>query len=285
MSLRTILVAASGGSASEGAVETACRLAKRLGAHLEGFHVKVDPAQVAILAADGFGMPVAGDWIDRLIEDADKLADKNKAAFAATVERNGLRMSATPQTQASASWRVETGYAPILVARRARFFDLVILGRSDRVVERPHSDTVEETLIHSGRPVLLAPAKAPAEIGNHMALGWNGSPEAVHVTAASLPILEKAASVSVITVGEDAESGPLPLLEYLASHGISATHRQIMPVKGVSSGEQLLAEARDEGADLLVMGAYGHRPWRELLLGGATRQVVATSLLPVLLAH
>ncbi len=53
----------------------------------------------------------------------------------------------------------------------------------------------------------------------------------------------------------------------------------------VGPGEQVLAEARDEGADLLVMGGYGHRPWRELLFGGATRQVVGHSLLPVLLAH
>jgi len=50
-------------------------------------------------------------------------------------------------------------------------------------------------------------------------------------------------------------------------------------------GEQLLAGAREDGADLLVMGGYGHTPWRELLFGGATRAVVGTSLLPVLLSH
>jgi nucleotide-binding universal stress UspA family protein len=58
-----------------------------------------------------------------------------------------------------------------------------------------------------------------------------------------------------------------------------------MPVAHVGPGEQVLAEARDEGADLLVMGGYGHRPWRELLFGGATRQIVGHSLLPVLIAH
>ncbi len=285
MTLKTILVAASGGSANDGAVQTACRLAKRVGARLEGFHVKVDPAQIAMLAADGVGMPIAGDWIDRLVEDADKLAEATRAKFAATVEQNGMSVAATPQAQASTSWHVEIGYAPILVARRARFFDLVVLGRSERVVDRPHSDTIEETLILSGRPVLLAPATAPATIGRRVALGWNGSAEAVRVMTAALPILEKADSVSTITVGDDAESDPLPLLDYLLAHGIAAQHRKVLPLRGVGPGEQLLSEARELNSDLLIMGAYGHRRWRELLFGGATRQVVGTSLLPVLLAH
>ena len=285
MALRRILVAASGGTASAGAVEAACRLAKRVGASVEGFHVKVDPAQIVMLAADGFNMPIAGDWIDRLIADTDDLAKKTQLEFAAIAERHGLSMTMTPRAPASASWHVETGYAPVLVAQRARFFDLVVLGRSERVVERPHSDTIEETLIHSGRPVLLAPANAPGAVGNTIALGWNGSAEAVHVMIAALPLLEKAQNVIAITVGEESETNPLALLDYLAAHGISAKHRQIMPVKGVGPGEQLLSEAREAGADLLVMGGYGHRPWRELLFGGATRQVLGASLLPVLLAH
>jgi nucleotide-binding universal stress UspA family protein len=97
--------------------------------------------------------------------------------------------------------------------------------------------------------------------------------------------MEKAQNVVAITVGAESETNPLALLDYLAAHGISAKHRQVMPIKGVGPGEQLLAEAREAGADLLVMGGYGHRPWRELLFGGATRQVVGASLLPVLLAH
>ena len=286
MALKSILVAASGGSASEGAVESACRLAESVGAHLEGFHVKVDPNQIMMMAADGYGMPLAGEWIDRLIADTDALAAKTKAAFEATVKRHGLALTATPQAKASASWRAETGYAPILVAQRARFFDLVVLGRSERVVERPHSDTIEETLVASGRPVLLAPAKPPAALGRTIALGWNGSAEAVHVMTAALPILEKAQNVVVLTVGtDDGDTDPVSLLDYLSRHGITAKHRRIEPVKGVGPGEQLLSDAREAGADLLVMGAYGHRPWRELLFGGATRQVVGTSLLPILLAH
>jgi nucleotide-binding universal stress UspA family protein len=280
MAMKRILVAASGGTASEGAVDIACRIAKALGAQVEGYHVKTDPAQIVALAADGYTMPIAGEWIDRFIADADELAEKTKAAFAATAQHHGLAMSA-PQ----ASFLAETGYAPILVARRARYFDLAVLGRSERVVQRPHTDTIEETLIRSGRPVLLAPAKTPDAIGNSIAVGWNGSPEAVHALQSSLGLLQKAKTVAIVTVAEEQEENSAPLLDYLRAHGVTATHRRALPVKGVGPGEQVLAEARDAGADLLVMGGYGHRPWRELLFGGATRQVIGTSLLPVLLAH
>ena len=52
-----------------------------------------------------------------------------------------------------------------------------------------------------------------------------------------------------------------------------------------SVGDTLLSRAYDTGADLLVMGAYGHTRWRELLMGGATRTVLASMTLPVLMSH
>src|SRR5665213_4069878 len=286
MTMKAIFVAVSGGTASDGALEIACRLARQHQARLEAFHAKVDPAEVLILASDGYNMPISGDWIDRLVADSDALAKTTKSRFEDAAKRYQLALVPSTQAKQAAAWREEVGYAPISVSRRARFFDLAVLGRAERVVERPHSDVIEETLIHSGRPVLLAPAQAPATIGESIAVGWNGSPEAVHAVTAALPLLATAKSVLVITVGRDQEvENPLALLEYLASHDIAARHHIASPVKGVGPGEQFLAEARDAAADLLVMGAYGHRPWRELLFGGATREVVGHSLLPVLLAH
>jgi nucleotide-binding universal stress UspA family protein len=287
MSCKTILAAASGGTASDGVMELACRLARRFEAHVEGFHIRIDPRQVLMAAADGFGMPLLGGWIDELTAEAAATAAKTKVAFDAAIARHGLAMAdVPPKIGASAAWRDETGYAPVLVARRARFFDLVVLGRSERVINRAYTDAVEEALIRSGRPVLLAPAQPPSAIGETIALGWNGSPEAVRALAAALPFLAAARAVSIITIGGDREAGEIAsVLDYLAWQGIAATHRYLRPVSGVSAGEQLLAEAREAAADLLVMGAYGHMPWRELLLGGATRDVLGVSLLPVLLSH
>ena len=281
----TILAATSGGTASPGTVEIACRLAKRFDAHIEGFHVMPDPRQFIIAA--GFDVPMTGDLIDQLVEDSAQVAAKAKAEFERAATRNRLPVGTAPNRNApSASWRQETGYAPAAVADRGRFFDLVVLGRSERLIDQPHTDAVEQTLMRSGRPVLLAPAKPPASIGETIAVGWDGSVTAVHALAGALTLLLCARRVVVITVGKanDASSGAA-VVEYLSWHGISATHRQVQPVAGVGAGDLLLANAREEDADLLVMGGYGHAPWREVLFGGATRQVVGSSLLPVLLAH
>lgn len=281
----TILAATSGGTASAGTVEIACRLAKRYDAHIEGFHVMPDPRQFIVAA--GFDVPITGDLIDRLVEDSTQVAAKAKAEFEQAATRHRLPVGTAPRGNApSVSWHQEIGYAPTAVADRGRFFDLVVLGRSERIVDLPHTDAVEQALMRSGRPVLLAPAKPPAVIGETIAVGWDGSVSAVHALAGTLTVLLCAHRVVVITVGKaNGASSGASVVEYMSWHGISATHRQVLPIAGVGAGELLLANAHEEGADLLVMGGYGHAPRREVLFGGATRQVVGSSLLPVLLAH
>ncbi len=287
MTIRTILAAASGGSASDGAVELSCQLARRFEAHLEGFHVRLDPRELIVAASFGdFAMLIDGAWIDQVTAEAGVAAAKTKAAFMATLRRHGFALADNPpQTGPSAAWHEETGYAPLLVPRRARFFDLVVLGRSGRVIGQPHTDVVEETLIHSGRPVLLAPPQPSGVVGNTIAVGWNGSPPAVRALRASLPFLGRARTILLITVGDRQEEGVASVKQYLAWHRIGGEVRHLPRKPATSAGDQLLATARDEGADLLVMGGYGHTPWRELLFGGATRDVVGANPLPVLLSH
>jgi nucleotide-binding universal stress UspA family protein len=280
----TILAAASGGSASNGAIELACRVAKRFEAHLECFHVLPDPRQFIMMA--GIDMPVTAELVDRIVQDGKEIAAKTRAEFQKAALRHGLSLNGTGRNAPSANWREETGYGPTVVAERARFFDLVVLGRSERVVEQAHTDAVEQTLIRSGRPVLLAPMKVPATLGDVVVIGWNGSVAAVHAVSGSLILLRAARSVVVVSVGNcDEDASGKNLVAYLSWQGVAAQQVNVLPVASVNPGEQLLAAARDQSADLLVMGGYGHAPWREMLFGGATRQVVGTSLLPLLVAH
>ena len=287
MTIRTILVGASGGSASDGAIGLACRLAVRFGAHLEAYHVKTDPTAILMAAsAGGAGIPTDGAWVDQMTEDADKLAATTKSAFLAAAGGHGLTEAADPPQQgATAGWRDEVGEATALVAARARFFDLIILGRSDRVVDEPATDVIEETLLRSGRPVLLAPAAEPTALGETVAIGWDGSVPSVRAVAAALPVLRQAKRVVMLTVGEKPEADVAAACSYLGCHGIVCASQAVSVVPGVGHGEQLLSAARDAEADLLVMGAFGHAAWRELLFGGATRTIVGSSLLPVLLMH
>jgi nucleotide-binding universal stress UspA family protein len=293
MAIRTILVAISGGAASEGAIETACRLATHFSAHLEALHVRVDPRDALPLLGQDISAPVAAELIDMANRDSEDHSLKAKAVFEAAAARHSLTLQDAPASAGdagsrgpSASWREELGYPSAIVPRRARLNDLVVLGQSGRVDEKPYTDTLEETLLHGGRPVLLAPPRPAALIGKVVAIAWNGSPEAARAVGAAMPLLGAAATVHILTASEEEDPQPqLDLAAYLAWHGVAATTNRVRPVKGVGTGELLLAEARDHGADLLVMGGYGHSPWREMIFGGATRQVVSTSSLPVLLAH
>jgi nucleotide-binding universal stress UspA family protein len=266
----------------------ACQLAQRFGAHLEGLHVKPSPEDLIMAAGAGFGMPLPAEWIDQVNADAAATAAKTREAFMACAARHQIPVladGAGPQPGCSVRWREDVGYAADVVSRRARFFDLTILGRSERVVDLPSTDSIEQALIHSGRPVLIAPAQMPQSVGERIAIGWNGAPEAVRVVVAALPLLARAKAVFIIQVGDKHQTSAKDLGQYLAWQGVAATLRHVPTVSGAGPGSQLLSAARDEGSDLLAMGGFGHTPWRELLLGGASREIVGASLLPVLMAH
>jgi hypothetical protein len=208
--------------------------------------VQVDWQDVAVATADPFGAATAGLLVDEVM-------------------------------------REEMGYSATAIASRARFFDLLVLGRSGRIVDQPHSTAIEEALLTSGRPVLIAPDDPPKLLGETIAIAWNDSPECAKAVAAVMPLLVGAREVHVLSIGPtSAADSPGHLGGW---YNIRARADAVYPVKGVGAGELVLAAARNHQADLLVMGGYGHGPWRELLFGGATREVVGTSLLPLLLAH
>jgi nucleotide-binding universal stress UspA family protein len=293
MAIRTILAPLSGGSSNEGAIETACRLALRFGAHVEGLHVRADPTDALPLLGQDISTPVAAELIEMAEREGEDNAIKARAVFDAAIARHGFGLREKPlgagQAAAggtSAAWRETVGQASAIVPQRARLNDLVVLGQSGRVTDKPHSDTLDETVVHGGRPVLLAPARALAPVGEVIAIAWNASPEAARAVSGALPFLVEAREVHILSVGKEEESlSDAELAAYLGWHGITALAHHVQPVKGVKTGEALLASARDQGADLLVMGGYGHAPWREMIFGGATAQIVGSSRLPVLLSH
>ncbi|MGE5268512.1 MAG: universal stress protein [Thiohalocapsa sp.] len=286
--IRTILVAASGGIATAGAIEQACHLARRFEAHLEALHVLPDQATLNAAAGEGIGSPAATALVSSLSEEASAKAAETRALFGKILGRHGIAQAGQAQAavpDVSAVWRETTGNPAKAVAERGRFFDLVVLGRSDRVGHEPHTDTVEETLLRCGRPVLLAPPEPAADLGHSIAIAWNGSLQAVHALTAALPFLRRAGSVVLITAGDGDAAASSEAAAYLAWHGVTADRRTIAAVSGRGLGRALLAAAETAGADLLVMGAYGQPPWREQLFGGASRGALATMPLALLMMH
>jgi len=289
MAICTILVPLSGGAATDGAIETACRLAQRFGAHLEALHVGADPRDSLPLLGPDISASVSTELIAMAMRESEARLAKAKASFDAAIRRHALPLATKPPGMGqlagspSAEWRSEIGNAAELIPWRARFNDLVVLGQSGRVVDEPSTEIPEETILHGGRPVLLAPVRPVAPIGEIVAIAWNDSAEAARAVAASLPFLRPAREVHILTAGDGEER--FHLSAYLAWHGVVGTGRRLRSLTGIGTGEALLAAARGCGADLLVMGGYGRAPWREMIFGGATRQIIGASRLPILLCH
>lgn len=283
MAIKSILAPLTGYEKSDGALLAAFELARKLGAFVDVLHVKPDPREAIPLVAEG----AAGPVIARIIELAEQEA-KARAAKAQRLFESATKKAKVVVSGAAAGARFTTavGRAPDEAATRARVRDLVVMGRIPEDNEIEWRLTLEAALMEGGRAVLLLPAEPARPIGRSVAIAWNGSMEAARAASGALPLLAHAERVLLLAGIKDVpiEPGVDALAEWLAHHGIKGERKRVT-LKGWPVGEQLVDEAVAAGADLVVMGGYGHSRMRETIFGGATRAVLNAAKLPVLLAH
>lgn len=169
------------------------------------------------------------------------------------------------------------------LVKLGRFADLLVIGRPGADPDNIAPETVNAALYECARPVLIAPPRLEKQTLSSVVVAWNGSQQAARAVEYALPFLEKAAKVTVVTPGESAG-----LSTWLARHGVTAevTASDHHDLSGRARGRALIDFARARGADLLVMGAYGHGGLSNFLgLGGATAKVISSCPVPLLLAH
>jgi nucleotide-binding universal stress UspA family protein len=216
----------------------------------------------------------------RDIEDANRAAAK--ARFDAQFSAGARRMR----------WAEATFAAERAFSRQARYADLMVLGQNEPGKDAQAGlppDFVQWILIESGRPGLVIPyvGATPGRLGKVAVVAWKNTREAARAVDAALPFLRRCERVHVVTWRDDAEGepdGPLNIEKYLRLHGVIAVlHRN--ENRPFAVGEALLSMVADVGADLLVMGCYGHSRAREWVLGGVTRTVLAAMTVPVLMSH
>jgi nucleotide-binding universal stress UspA family protein len=191
------------------------------------------------------------------------------------------------QENLDGEWELAVGLPASHVTRRAQATDLVLLGQRDP----DHAtglDTPEEVVMACGRPVLTVPYAGHRDrIGEVTVVAWNGSREAARAVQDALPLLAASASVTVLLVNPEEEADiddADQLVAHLARHGLNASKRVVQQdILAVS--DTILAQIASLGADLLVMGAYGHSRLREMILGGVTRDVLRNMNVPVLMSH
>lgn len=278
---KSILAPISGGSGSEAALETALTTAGSFHAYVEVLHARVDANDAVPVMAEG----LSGAVVDQLIDSLE-----NQAAERAEAARQLYERRCLGDGQEGLASGVTTAFKEVIgrpydcVARAGRLFDLLVIERPDETENGGYPLVLEAALFESGRAVLLAPRVAPATLGRSLAVAWNDTGEAAAALGAALPFLARAEAVTLMTVRDHCDADPAEVAQYLARHDVTAKIRSLEPDHR-PVGEQILDEAAADGADMLVMGAYGHSRLREFVLGGVTRSIVQEAGLPVLMAR
>lgn len=278
MGYKTILVHCDAGKTSAVRIGVALDLAARFGAHVIGAYVR--PRFEAPIFSDG------SLAVDALYQNYERSVKADEQAAESQFK------SGTAGKGTTMEWRTADGYADEALARLAHGADLVVVGQRDPDGSTLGSlpDLPERLALASARPLLVVPYIGVSSVpGGKVLLCWNGRREAARAAAGALPLLEKAESVSVLTIGsanEDDERADAldEFMGWLTRHGVKAA-----PVHDSAAdsdiGDIILSRAADSSVDLIVMGLYGHSRTREMVMGGASRTVLSSMTVPVLVAH
>lgn len=271
------------------ALDTAYVLANRFQAHVDALLVKPDPMDVIPIVGEG----VSADAIERLRESAEATIELQRRAtetvFAKASEAADIAVVEGAEIvfgRPSVTLREVTGQSEDVVPGKAMFSDLVVFGAAWSKKAPALRPTFEAVLLRARRPILLAPAEPFNHLGQNVAVAWNGAPEARSALDAAMPFLSEAAAVHILTVGNvRANTDSLDeIMDYLTWHGIGS-EAHLLDTGSEPAGAVLMQKAKAIGADLLVMGGYGHMRLRERILGGVTHHIVNQPGLPILIAH
>ena len=279
MNFKTILVHVDDGPTCPARIAIAAQLTHAFDAHLVGV--------VGMPAVELLGM-VRAELGEELVR---RYSDAHDARCRAAEE--AFRSQAAAAGVDSLESRVLRGDIERSVATHTRYADLLIMGQPDPSApgEGRSGHLLESALLTGGRPVLIVPYAGRFQtVGERVLVAWNASRESTRAVTDSIPLLERARAVTVLTANAEASEcghGDLPgsdIALYLARHGVRAEAAPTV-ARDIDVGDWLLSRAFDLEIDLIVMGAYGHSRLRELVLGGVTRSILRHMTVPVLMSH
>ena len=278
MPYKTILVHLNDKRRAEALLEPAVRLASKHNAHLIGMHA------YSMVPAPPIPLPYGGKVLGSVVAAERQETEEIAAIFA--------RMTANQPFVAE--WRPlkvpHVDLAPV-VMDHGRAADLIIAGQTDPDWDRsPLLDFPERLALESGRPVLVVPyiGRYP-EIGRNVVVSWKAGREAARAVFDAMPLLLGAEKIHILEIKERGDERPAlapdtSIAAALARHGIKSSVYTSVP-GDISVGDEILSRLADLGADLLVMGAYGHSRMRELVFGGVTRHIARHMTVPTLFSH
>jgi nucleotide-binding universal stress UspA family protein len=269
MPLRTILVHAD----SDRHLSARFALAATLGETHDARLIVVYPLRVpaaAMLFADSAGAP----GVQAQLEAEQEQAANLRARIADRLSRKHVTWE----------WRTLQGQPHQVLAAASTGADLIVMGQDER---DPDSSLMATVALTAGRPVLGVPSSgALPTCGTRILVAWNGTREATRAAHDALPLLQTAEQVILFAATSDGEHGATTMdaAAHFAAHGCKIDVRRAS-LDGRDAGAAIMNAAAEAGADLIVMGAYGHSRLREWVFGGATRTILQSMTVPVLMSH
>lgn len=258
-------------AASEWAAALASQAGAHLGAVMATQHHNVSNVMGASLVSN-----VVGDQNRKLTAAAAERAEALQAAArAAGVEADVATLSA-PYNDIRAT-----------LVSKARLYDVVVADAAPDASSMAR-ELLTDVIFHSARPTVIIPQSVNVPNLDHIVVGWDGTAPAARALADAMPLLRAAKSVDVVNVMGDKElpegARAAALVPHLLRHGIAAQAREL-PLDGGDAGQTLLHHAVSTQAGLLVMGAYAHSRFRQMIFGGVTSALLKDCPVPLLMSH
>lgn len=270
------------------ALNAAFDIAARLDANVIGCHVRAHREEKY---PDTSRNPLVPDeWSNALAdlnpEEVSLRCEAARILFESRVKSHGFTLLRKPHpgVERSALWKEMVGTPARVLSIVGPLSDLIITARPGKKDAGRGKAFLLASLMQSGQPVLVVPAKWKGTLGTKIMIAWNQSTEAANAVSASRDILRLADDVIIVSAGKENLPGPKAsyLADYLALLGIKSRR---LSTPGENPDQEIEATFKEQGADLLVMGAYSRGRTRELILGGLTEYMLFHSRVPVLMLH
>jgi nucleotide-binding universal stress UspA family protein len=276
MSIAVVLAVLSGEPSDSSVLESALPVAKCAGARIRALYVHRDPSDVLLLASP-YGTVISSGILEFAEQEIERAGKRARDAFETWRAGNS--------GQVPAEWTERSGQLKSALAAEGQVADVVVTASPSWGGSDDSPESLEAALFDTGRPVLVAPKRVPADLLSHALIAWKPSPEAARAVAAAIPLLTCAKRVEIFAANDKTgrSTDAARVLGYLAAHGITG-HALGFDGNG-SIGAALLKEADRHQATLLVLGGYGHSRLRELVFGGVTQHVLDHATIPVLMMH
>jgi nucleotide-binding universal stress UspA family protein len=284
--MKNLLTVVADGNAGP-VLDAAWLVAQRFNSHIVGLHSLT--TEYAVVFGGEMGFSISSE-VDRTLErEGQERRDQARRLFREFMAEKGVPVGPVPSGHngASASWREEDGRQNAVVGMTGRVYDLIIVEQPEKLASIAEA-TLEDALFESGRPVLMVPREIRGELGEIVAVAWNGSTETALTVALAMPFLKQARQVVIINVAAPLMPEPGPdgeeLAHALERHGIPVL-MQSATGRAKAQGESFLRIAMATGADLLLKGAYTQSRIRQMIFGGATRHIIMEAKMAVLMAR